>query len=317
MAVPADVGTVAGLPNFVGELFQLTPTETPFLSMIGGLTGGVPTNTVQFTWQTDDLPAASQDTQLEGDDPTASHRTRDDVLNVVQIHQEAVRITYSKMANVAEVATTNGNLKANTSIIGNQPVTDEARRQLMLKMLKVARDVEFSFLQGTFANPADGSSSARGTRGITSAISTNAIAAGSTDLNRDLLQQLFKDLADNGAIWQNMVIMANSLQKQRITDIYAYAPESRNVGGVNISQIETDFGMAGVVYNRHVPTDTVLAIDVSCCTPRFLAIPGKGHFFLEPLSRTGSSERWQLYGEIGLEYGPEKDHGKITGLTTS
>ncbi|MEV6647765.1 hypothetical protein [Amycolatopsis sp. NPDC051371] len=27
-------------PNFVGESFALTPTDTPFLSAIGGLTGG-------------------------------------------------------------------------------------------------------------------------------------------------------------------------------------------------------------------------------------------------------------------------------------
>jgi hypothetical protein len=33
-------GTTFNLPNFVGELFELTPADTPFLSAIGGLTGG-------------------------------------------------------------------------------------------------------------------------------------------------------------------------------------------------------------------------------------------------------------------------------------
>jgi hypothetical protein len=124
-------------------------------------------------------------------------------------------------------------------------------------------------------------------------------------------------MADNGAMWMEPVIFANSLQKQRITDIYAYAPESRNVGGVNISQIETDFAQLGVVYDRHMPTDEVYIIDVAMLRPRFLTIPGKGHFFMEPLARTGSSVRAQLYGEIGLEYGPDIAHGSITGLTTS
>ena len=44
---PGGAGTGAGfgswnLPNFVGELFKLSPLETPLLSLIGGLTGGRP-----------------------------------------------------------------------------------------------------------------------------------------------------------------------------------------------------------------------------------------------------------------------------------
>lgn len=317
MAVPADVGTINSLPNFVGELFQVAPTETPLLSMIGGLTGGVPTNSPQFTWQTNDLPAAGQNVALEGNDPVATHTARDDVLNVCQIHQEAVRITYSKMAAVGDVSTSNANLRAGSSILGNQPVGDELDHQLKLKLLKVARDVEYSFIRGTFANPADGSVTARKTRGLIEAITTNSVAAGSTDLSRDHVQELLLKMSDSGAPFQNVVLLVGGLQKQRLSDIYALAPESRNVGGFNIRQIESDFAMVGVVYDRHVPADTILAVDVSLVRPRFMSIPGKGHFFMEPLARTGSSEKWQLYGEIGLEYGPEQFHGEITGLTTA
>ena len=34
------IGTTWNLPNYAGELFTADPTQTPFLSMIGGLTGG-------------------------------------------------------------------------------------------------------------------------------------------------------------------------------------------------------------------------------------------------------------------------------------
>ena len=43
---------------------------------------------------------------------------------------------------------------------------------------------------------------------------------------------------DAGANFSNVVLWTGSTQKQIITDIYAYAPEDRNVGGVNIKQIE-------------------------------------------------------------------------------
>ena len=45
--------------------------------------------------------------------------------------------------------------------------------------------------------------------------------------------------------------------------------------------------------------------------------PGKGVLFYEELSKTGASEKGQIYGQLGLDYGPEEFHGKITGLATS
>jgi hypothetical protein len=51
------------------------------------------------------------------------------------------------------------------------------------------------------------------------------------------------------------------------------------------------------------------------CSPVYLEVPGKGHFFAEPLAKTGAYEKVQLYGEVGLAYGNERMHGKITGLS--
>jgi hypothetical protein len=51
--------------------------------------------------------------------------------------------------------------------------------------------------------------------------------------------------------------------------------------------------------------------------PVFQEIPGKGHFFAEPLARTGAKDRTQLYGEVGLKYGNQRTHGKIAGLVTA
>jgi hypothetical protein len=40
MAGITGQGTTFGLPNYTGELMQISPSETPFLSAIGGLNGG-------------------------------------------------------------------------------------------------------------------------------------------------------------------------------------------------------------------------------------------------------------------------------------
>lgn len=304
-------------PNFVGELFQLTPTETPFLSMIGGLTGGISTTSEEFAWQSDDLPAAAQNTALEGADPTYTNRARTSYSNVCQIVQKGTEVTYTKQAAVGSLGTPASRSAAGASILGTQPVQDELSHQLMLKTMEAARDTEFSFIQGAYQRPTTNATD-RQTRGIIEAITTNVVDATATPTNtKDNFLALVREMADNGAKFIRPVVFVNSFQKTKMTAAFTYAPESRNVGGVNLQSLETDFAEFGVVYDRHVPAGTLLIIDVSWCAPRFLEIPGKGHFFAEPLAQTGAAWKWQLYGEIGLQYGVELYHGKVTNLATS
>lgn len=309
MASFTGQGNTTNVKNFVGPLFYVTPADTPFLSMIGGLNGGKSERKTKFTWQTADNDAASQDTKTEGADATFSGRDRTEFSNVLQIHQEAFELSYTVQAAIDELS--------GEALLGNQPVKNEQNFQARLKLEKIATDVEFSFLQGTLVDPADPTSTARQTEGLQSAITTNAVAAGTTDLSDDHVDELFRALADVGAPLRRVVAFNGSFNRQRWSEIYGYAPEHRNIGGLSIKQVETDFGFVSPVFDRHMPNDEVYVVDVTLCNPVMLPIPRKGHFFVEPLSKTGSADKWQYYGEIGLEYGPEQWHGKITGTTTS
>ena len=312
MGAVSGLGDSYDLPNYVGELFNVTPNDTPFLSAIGGMTGGKSVTSKQFTWQTVDNAAAAQTAVVEGADPVYAERTRSEVTNVTQIMQYGVNVSYTKQAAT-------GNLSGE-SIIGNQPVQDELAFQLDMAMKRAARDIEFSFLQGTYVADTD-ISTARKTRGILEAITTNEVAAAAAALDQAKVDAALKLLADSGAPFETPVIMANAFQKQKLSSIYgsalSLAPRDRNVGGVNIQTIETDFGEVGIVYDRHLPADDVVIVDLAFCKPVFLDIPGKGHFFVEPLAQSGAAYKFQVYGEIGLEYGPEQFHAKITNLSTS
>ena len=44
-------------------------------------------------------------------------------------------------------------------------------------------------------------------------------------------------------------------------------------------------------------------------------VPGKGNFFLEELAKTGASTKKQIFGQIGLDHGPEWYSAKITHLS--
>lgn len=308
MAAVSGQATTYNLQNHVGELFFLDPADTPFLSMIGGLTGGISHNAVKYHWQTTDNNAAAQPATVEGADPTYEERDRADVSNVLQIFQYGFEISYTKQAATGQVAS--------KTVLQNQPVSDEYSIQHRLKLERAKRDVEFSMLQGTFQDPAS-NTTGRKMRGLKNAITTNTAAAGTTQLSKAHLDEVLREMADSGAPMDNVVLLCNAFQRQRISEIYGYAPEDRQVGGLAIKQVWTDFAQLGVVYDRHMPTGEVYIVDVAHCAPVFLEIPGKGHFFTEEVAATGASRKYQLYGEIGLFYGPEKWHGSVTGLATS
>lgn len=319
MATESGQGTTFNLPNYTGELFSTSPSDTPFLSAIGGLSGGRSTNHREFEWQTEGLESTSaNNVAKEGADaPAASEVSRDNVSNVVEIHHEAVEISYSKLASTGQLD--------GIGVEGTNPVRNELDHQVALKLRKIGVDVEKSFLSGTY-NKATSTSEANKTRGVLSAVSTNKFTgstAGTTrSLTKKIVNEALRDMYKNGAPLDqdNTVLMVDPTVKVWLSDLFGgKEPQSRTVGGVNIETIVTDFGVFGVMLNRWVPTVAtnnyrIAVVDLSVCAPVFLTIPGKGHLFAEPLARTGSAESYQLYGEIGLEYGPESYHGDIQDL---
>lgn len=317
MANVTGLGHTSNLPNFVGELFRLQPQDTPFKNLAAA-NGIRRVQSKEFTWQTTDNDTPAQPQIVEGADPVYEERDRAEVSNVTQIFQYGVKIAYSKLANFNMLGTGGASpATAAVSVLGNQPVTNEVDLQQSLKLDRAAEDMEVSFLTGTFTNPNDNATGRR-TRGLVTAITTNTVAAGTTDISKDHIDELLRDMHDNSrARFIRPVVMGSALQVQRINDIYGFQPESRTIGGVNIRTIVTPFGELGVVINRHITASVVGIFDMAFVKPVVMPIPNKGELFLEPLAQTGAALNSQLYGEWGVEYGPEQFHGKITGLTTS
>ncbi|MCX5197221.1 DUF5309 domain-containing protein [Streptomyces sp. NBC_00249] len=178
MAGITGLATTFDLPNYAGELFALTPSDTPFLSAIGGLTGGRMTTGTEFEWQTYDLRDPSQRTRLEGATaPTAEERVRANARNVVQVHQEKVSVSYTKQATMGMLATPGA--APFRSVDGSNPVSNELDWQVAQALKSIALDVNYSFINGTFSNPTT-NATARRTRGLLAAISTNRIAKATT-----------------------------------------------------------------------------------------------------------------------------------------
>ena len=312
MAGITGQGQTFNLPNYVGDLFELTPSDTPFLSLIGGLSGGEATSSPSFQWQAYDLRAAAVDNAaLEGADaPTSESRVRANYYNVCQIMQESIEVSYSKMAAIGAYSGEN--------IAGDNPVTNEMDFQVEQMLKQIARDAEKSFLEGAFNDPTD-NTTARKTQGIANAAGNSADMADAA-LTEDKVLDLMQAVWENGGIQvsETATLMCNANVKRQLTKIFVtdknYREESRNVAGVNVTTIETDFGKVNVLLNRHVNTQQLYVVSAELCVPVFMNIPDKGFLFVEPLSKGGASEKFQIYGEVGLKYGNPNAHGKIVNI---
>lgn len=168
MAGITGLGTTFNEPNYHGELIALTPTDTPLLSLSGGINGGGGqiADTI-LEWQTYDLRDPAARPRLEGADaPTAEARVRANVTNRTQIFQEKVSTSYTKQAAVERYAGTN------TGSSGPNPVRDEHAWQIMQELKTMARDVNHVFWHSKRHDPAD-NTTARQTAGLLSVITTN------------------------------------------------------------------------------------------------------------------------------------------------
>lgn len=307
-------GTTYNLPNYTGDLFLVSKDDTPFLSAIGGLTGGETAGATLIEWQTEDLRDADITRQrTEGAQaPTGEERVRSRVSNVLEIHQEVVELSYTRQATTRMRSTDGEKLVT----IGTTTMPEsELKHQIDLSLKQVALDVNKAFITGTYQNPTD-NTTPRKTRGLVDAITTNVVA-GTGNLTEDLVLDTLQKVWEHGGIreGETRTILVGAKMKRALSKVFikenGYRESSRTVGGVDVQAIETDFGKCNIMLDNDVPTDTLLVVSLDECAPVFLEIPGKGTFFAEPLAKTGALDRVQIYGEIGLKYGAEQHHGKL------
>lgn len=314
MAGITGQGTMYNLPNYVGELFSASAEETPFLTAIGGLTGGISAGAPLYEWQTYDLRDADDSRQRKegADAPTGEARVRSTVRNSAEIHQETVELSYTRQAAV-NARTTDG--AKMVTIGGTSLPENELQWQINQALKQVARDVNKSFLTGVYQDPVN-NTQPRKTRGLATAITTNVVA-GTGALTVDLVLDTMQKVWEKGGIreGETRTILVGGKLKRALTKIFikdqGYKESTRNVGGVNLQTLETDFGSCNIMLDGSVPDNMLMVVSLEECAPFFLEIPGKGHFFAEPLAKNGSYDRIQLYGEIGLMYGCEAHHGLL------
>ena len=314
----ADVlATSFGVLNYSGMLFNKGNTRTPLSSIIGGR--AKITNHVEFVVGQEytaggdgSQPEISENASLTA--PDASVVTREQKTNVTQIFMEAVGISYAKQSNM-------GTLSGLNVVQQQENPINELDFQVAAKIQKVNRDIEYTFINGVY-NKATSDATANKTRGLIPAITTNVKAMKSKPLGlwdiADMVKMIYGANAptDGLVLWCDAITLFQ-INADAVQNGLTVVPAAREINGISLSSVVTPIGVVYLYLGECLPAGTALLLNLNVLAPVYQPVPGKGNFFLEPLAKTGAGEKYQLFGQIGLDHGPEWYHGKFTGISTA
>lgn len=321
VAGTTDTYDLVGIAEDVEDaIFNISPTETPFLTMAKRKKA---TNT-QHQWQTDSLAAAATNRQVEGDDASFSTASPTTMLsNYCQISRKTVIVS-----RTADAVRKYGRAR-------------ELARLTVKYGKELKRDIEFALVQNQ-ASSAGGSQTARSSAGLESMIAGNRIVASGNTTGTTpgyansvwaaptdgtatvtLTEALLISALD--AAWTDggdpSVIMVNSGIKNDIASFGGaskfagtYVPngdraQAMVVGGVDL--YVSDFGSHKIVLNRHVRTRTLFAID-----PEYVSVAFLDGIKMEDLAKTGDAEKKMLITEFCLVCDNPDAHAKVQDLAT-
>ena len=310
------LATSFGVLNYSGMLFNKGNTRTPLSAIIGGR--AKTTNHVEFVTGQEytaggdgSQPEISENASLTA--PDASVVTREQKTNVTQIFQESVGISYAKQSNMGTLAGVNiANQQAN-------PV-NELDFQVAAKIQKINRDIEYTFINGVF-NKATTDATVNKTRGLIPAITTNVTAMGNKPLGlwdiADMVKKIYGANAptDGLCLWCDAITLFQ-INADAMQNGLTVVPAAREINGIALSSVVTPIGIVYLYLGECLPAGTALLLNLDVIAPVYQPVPGKGNFFLEQLAKVGAGEKYQLFGQIGLDHGPEWYHGKFTGIST-
>jgi hypothetical protein len=307
------MATSFGVLNYSGMLFNKGNTRTPLSAIIGGRAKN--TNHVEFvvgqnyTTGGGSQPAISETASLTA--PDASVVTRSQETNVTQIFHESVGVSYAKQSNMGTLSGAN---------IANQTANpiNELDFQVAAKMQKIARDIEYTFINGVY-NKATTDATINKTRGLVSAISTNTKAMSNKPLGlwdiADMVKKVYESNAPTTGLclWCDAITLFQ-INADAVQNGLTVIPAAREINGIALSSVVTPIGVVYLYLGECLPEGTALLLNLDVIAPVNQPTPGKGNFFLEELSKVGAGTKYQIFGQLGLDYGPEWYHGTFTGI---
>ena len=279
-------------------IYDISPTDTPFLSSIAGK--GSVSNTL-FEWQTDALAAAViNNYHVEGAAAgTAATTATTRLTNQTQISKKVVEVTGTH------------------ETVNNAGKKSEMAHQLAKASKELKRDMEGSLLADNAAAAGD-ATTARETRGAANWITTNVTDAGTTGTHAAVVEADILAVAEStwNAGGEPSTILLGATNKKLVTAMSGRADAIRSVADGNttiqnaVDVYVSDFGTFNIQLDRFCDQDVVYFLDHDMWSVDYLR-----DFQTVDIAKEGDSEKKMLLVEYGLRCGNEAANGKIRYTT--
>ena len=316
MAVLTTYSTTGIREDLSDIIYNISPTDTPFLSSIGKTKA---TNT-SYQWQTDTLTAVAVNAKVEGASisyPTLTSSTK--LTNYTQISSKACQVSGTDDA---------------VNLAGRNT---EIAYQVAKAAKELKRDMENALLSNVAAATGD-ATTARALGGVVTWMTSNVSAgtggsgAGSGAIRTDGTQRAFTETLLRATLkttWDSGgnpdTIMLNGFNKQKLSFFtggatrFDKAEDRRLMTSIDV--YESDFGTMKVVPNRWIRKANATAAkrgqDVLLLEMDMWAVAFLRDFKLESPAMTADADQRFLVAEYTLESKNEAASGLVTDVTTS
>jgi len=316
--------TLTDTINYSGALYTKTDETTRLLDAIyerGREGGRRETNSVEFvlagSYEMDEptQPNISETQSLTAPPPETTEREQES--NVVQIFHRAVAVSYMKQSNFNALGGVN--LANATNNVPNELDFQIGRRVSQMRM-----DLNHTLINGVYQYTKGSTTIAPRTRGILQALVTNKFDGSADPFSKNMVNDVLMNSIKNGLDPAGLEIWLNPDMMDLITDTYALLPgtnqpATRTEGGIAYSTIFTSYGEVSINWDTQIPTAKLLFLSLgqlAVAEKPYITDEGEnlGVLFYEPLAKEGASERGQLYGELGFDYGAEWHHAILENV---
>ena len=306
------VAAIGGREDLTDVIYNISPTETPFMSNIGRTKCTATTH----EWQTDSLATAADNQQLEGEDYDSAG------IEVSVVTARATNYTTISAKTLMISGTHESTLKAGRK--------SEIAYQVAKKGKELKRDIEFTLCQKQ-APVASTGGTTRKTRALESWIDTNVSETGSTHSStfvitdgtqRNLTEAMVKSAVQQA--WTSggdpEMVLCGPVNKQNISSQFSgiatmYREQSGTGPGTIIGAADvyvSDFGELKVVPSRFSRDRTISILQKDMWAIAYLR-----PFRVYDLAKTGDAEKRLLLSEYTLESRNEASSAKVADLLTA
>jgi hypothetical protein len=152
---------------------------------------------------------------------------------------------------------------------------------------------------------------------IKAATTDGSTTALTTTIFHDAMQNVYNAV---GPAQMPDTVVCNAWVRRKLsiifgtTNITTFREQSDRAGGVKVDKLITDFGEIGVLLDPHCPPTSAYLLN----SPKLGIGPLEGMpFKREMMAKTGSRDKWFIYGAYTLQVRASKTHGKIKNISVS